>query len=215
MKHCEVELINFMGTDLTVVNAARVSFARHKTKLDDKDRGLISYLARNQHWTPFAHPQAQFRITVPIFVAAQLKRHVVGFALNEVSRRYVYDAPEFCSLDWREKPEGSIKQGSGGTIQGPKRWGLDQDKRRVESLASEVYEDMLEQGAAPEQARAILPQTMFTSWYWTGSLYAWANLCRQRLDSHAQAETRRVAEKIQESMLELFPVSWKALVCPI
>ena len=209
----QVDLIDHMGTDLTVVNAARVSFDKHHAEFDEAaDTRLIAYLARNGHWTPFAHPQAQFRITCALFVAAQLKRHVVGASLNEVSRRYVDSEPVFEPLVWRGRPDKSIKQGSAGE--------LDDDGQRlcsylastVESKALYIYEQLLDKGVAPEQARAVLPQTMHTSWYWTAGLYFWFNLCRQRLHPHAQRETRDVARAIQEHMRRLFPVSWEKLM---
>jgi len=215
----KAEYIKHMGDDLMVVNAARVSFDKQSSwdyipadpeigkqpliqrkVLKEKDVKLIKYLARNNHWTPFAHPQVTMRITVPIFVANQLKRHQVGFTLNEVSRRYVDSKPEFYTPEkWYGRPENSIKQGSSSEYTLNKD--LDfaiywQDKfikftyQDFLDLAIEVYTSLLQvNNIAPEMARMILPQSMYTSWYWTGSLAAWARLCVQRLDSHAQKET--------------------------
>lgn len=210
----KAELVEFMGSDLTVVNAARVSMDKHHSRFTDGDAKLIAYLAAHEHWTPFAHPQATFRITAPIFVANQLKRHQIGFALNEVSRRYVDSEPTFEALVWRARPASNIKQGSGGELPAVDQAVLAEIQKLAEERAVKSYRILLDKGVAPEQARAVLPQSMHTSWYWTGSLYAWARLCRQRLDSHAQGETRQVAELIAEEMGTFFPVSWKALMNP-
>lgn len=226
-----VTLLDFMGTDLTVVNAARVSFNKI-SKLDDnfniqeKDIKLINYLAKHNHWSPFAHCQAQFRISAPIFVARQLVKHQIGLVWNEVSRRYVDDEPEFYFPDeWRGRPVNA-KQGSDGVITQLKHeegqedlWG-DIDNKWHPTLHVEtncyfslnMYNKLLESGVAPEQARMVLPQNVMTEWWWTGSLVAFARVCKLRLDPHAQKETREVAEQIDASMKKLFPVSWNALI---
>ena len=211
----KAELITYMGDDTMVVNAARVSFDNHHEKfVRGEDDRLIRFLAKNDHWTPFAHPQAQFRITVPIFIANQLKRHQIGFALNEVSRRYVDSEPTFERIkEWRGRPTDGAKQGSSGPIEDPDTIDLLQ---RIENGAIEAgrnaYNHLLREGVAPEQARAVLPQSMHTSWYWTGSLYAWARLCRQRLDAHAQKENQDFSSDISAEMNLRFPVSWYELV---
>ena len=208
-----IDYIDHMGSDLTVVNAARVSFDKHHEVFDEAaDTRLIDYLARHGHWTPFAHPQVQLRVTVPLFVAAQLKRHVVGAAVNEVSRRYVDAEPTFEPLVWRRRPDKSIKQGSADEFSTMEQELFTQQALRVVREAQRQYRSLLKSGVAPEQARAILPQNMHTSWYWTGSLYFWANLCRQRLHPHAQKETRDVALEIQDRVRPLFPVSWEKLM---
>ena len=209
----KVELIDYMGSDLTVVNAARVSFDKHTDVFEERDEKLIHYLADHDHWTPFAHPQAQFRITAPIYIANQLKRHQIGFALNEVSRRYVDDPPQFTTVaDWRGRPTDGAKQGSSGPLSDNDFAEACAAENRVISFALQTYSELIDNGASPEQARAVLPQSMNTSWYWTGSLYAWARLCKQRLDSHAQSETREYAELISKELREIFPESWNALV---
>lgn len=209
----QVDYIDHMGSDLTVVNAARVSFDKHHDEFDtEKDTKLIGYLAKHGHWTPFAHCQAQFRIEAPIFVANQLKRHQIGYALNEVSRRYVDDEPTFEHLVWRKRPDASIKQGSGEEFHRSDQAVLNYHAEQVEQHALRAYKNLLDEGVAPEQARSVLPQSMHTSWYWTGSLYAWANMCNQRLDSHAQGETRVVAAMVFTEMAKLFPISWEALM---
>ena len=210
----QAELTAHMGDDTMVVNAARVSFDKHHdTFVQGEDNKLINYLAKHDHWTPFAHPVAQFRITVPIYVANQLKRHEVGYVLNEVSRRYVDTDPTFEEIKvWRGRPTSSAKQGSSGELEESDQVRVRRLAKAAEAFCASTYREILKFGAAPEQARSILPQSMHTSWYWTGSLYAWARLCRQRLDPHAQAETREIAETISKAMEDLFPVSWAALL---
>lgn len=210
-----------MGSDLTVVNAARVSFDKEsetekytdefdilRERLSDKDAKLIAYLARHNHWTPFAHATLQFRVTAPIFVARQLVKHQVGLVWNEVSRRYVDDEPVFYwPSAWRGRPVNA-KQGSDGEI---KNVVVQTQFERFCQRALNQYNLMIVAGIAPEQARMVLPQNVMTSWYWTGSLMAFARVCKQRLDPHAQQETREVAQQINELIKPLFPVSWAAL----
>lgn len=225
-----VELIDSMGTDLSVCNAARVSFAKqsdweeseiggfdgtgytteHILSLSEKDTKLISYLAKHGHWSPFAHNSISLRIKAPIFVARQLVKHQVGLVWNEVSRRYVDDEPEFYFPEvWRGKPENA-KQGSSGVIESDTFITQGVMDTMEQSLAD--YLGMLELGVAPEQARMVLPQNTMTEWIWTGSLMAFARVCKQRLDPHAQQETQEVAQMIKEIIEPLFPISWKALM---
>lgn len=220
----KVEYIDHMGSDLSVVNAARVSFDKksdwvldfskhHKfgdNVLKETDTKLINYLAKHGHWSPFGHTSVQLRIKAPIFVARQLVKHQVGLVWNEVSRRYVDSPPEFWfPKEWRGRPEGSMKQGSSGAMQESAMWGS-AAKEHVKNCLS-WYESAIASGMAPEQARMILPQNMMTEWIWTGSLMAFARVCKQRLDPHAQAETREVAEGIDKICAGRFPVSWEAL----
>jgi thymidylate synthase (FAD) len=229
MKTAEIDvtLIDHMGSDLSVVNAARVSFAKeselewsneiHDYLLSHADTKLIDYLATHNHWSPFAHAFATFRIKAPIFVARQLVKHQVGLAWNEVSRRYVDDEPEFFFPEtWRGRPEGSIKQGSAGVITSiTSDESVDVDPTGVMENAARAalnaYTWALEGSIAPEQARMILPQNMMTEWIWSGSLMAFARVCNLRLDPHAQQETSEVAAQIAVEMAELFPISWKEL----
>ena len=206
-----VELIDTLGTDLTVVNAARVSFQNHHDTLENKDEKLIAYLARHGHWTPFGHPQLQFRISAPLFVARQLVKHQVGLVWNEVSRRYVDSKPSFYVTDkWRSRAEDK-KQGSGDTLIPLE--GQDYDYIQEAYTASvNAYSHLLKLGVAPEQARMVLPQSMYTEWYWTGSLYAFARICNLRLSNDAQEETRTIAKKISELTKPNFPLSWKYLI---
>ena len=205
----KVDLIEHMGSDLTVVNAARVSFAKTSEKLDGKDEKLIKYLAEHGHWSPFAHAFLQFRIKAPIFVARQLVKHQVGLTWNEVSRRYVDDDPEFYTpRAWRGRPLDS-KQGSHGTIKAP---GVaDKCLRETHDTALKHYQLMLAQGVAPEMARIVLPQTLMTEWYWSGSLHAFARVCNQRLDHDTQVETQTIAAGLHKHCSTLFPHSWRAL----
>jgi thymidylate synthase (FAD) len=210
----KVEYINHMGDDLTVVNAARVSFDKESPKLNDKDKKLIKYLAKHNHWTPFAHAQIQLRITVPIFIANQLKRHQIGFALNEVSRRYVDDEPQFFTPEggWRKRPDASIKQGSSDEVfLGAEHQGIQGIYIDALYHCIDVYQKMLTNNVAPELARMVLPQSMYTSWYWTGSLAAWARLYSQRIDGHAQKESQQIAQMVGDIIGPLYPVSWDAL----
>lgn len=215
----EVALVDHMGSDLSVVNAARVSFDKEAhweyswagSKLYDRDAKLISYLAKHNHWSPFAHTSIQLRVRAPIFVGRQLVKHQVGGVWNEVSRRYVDSEPEFWfPKEWRGRPDGSMKQGSSGVMPESAMWDGAAKEHVKNCLA--WYESAIASGMAPEQARMILPQNTMTEWYWTGSLMFFARVCKQRLDPHAQAETREVAEKIADIARELFPVSWVALM---
>jgi thymidylate synthase (FAD) len=202
-----VELIDSMGSDLSVVNAARVSFAKFHDEVEENDPKLIHYLAKHNHWSPFAHCFLSFRIKAPIFVARQLVKHQVGLAWNEVSRRYVDDEPEFYFPEvWRGKPINA-KQGSNGVVE------LDGDRIRKWSSSSLVlYQELLKEGVAPEQARMVLPLNTMTEWIWSGSLYAFARVCKLRLDAHSQSETREVAQLINDLVPEGFKRSWLALL---
>lgn len=252
------EYLEHMGNDLTVVNAARVSFDTVHTELTPGDRGLIQFLARgcsskdwdaqidliinednlqdNQveallkwaknmptHWTPFSHAMISLRETVPIFVARQRFKHMVGFTYNEVSRRYVDDTPEFHVPGlWRARPEANIKQGSGTDVvtelqmayapdEDPQPTGISVAYTEYLWQAQNLYETMIKDGVAPEQARMVLPQSMLTTYWVTGSLYAWANAYIQRSDSHAQQEIQVLAKQWDEIIAPLYPVSWAAL----
>ena len=205
-----VTLIDKMGSDATVVNAARVSFAKqiegHRVNLSQKDEKLIKYLADHNHWSPFAHASLQFRIKAPIFVARQLVKHQVGLVWNEVSRRYVDDEPEFyIPFMWRKRPPKSIKQGSS-------KEEVEFDITDYVKTAKSLYQMMLDEDIAPEMARMILPQNMMTEWYWSGTLYAFARVCNLRLKEDTQTETRDVVRHIEQTMRDQFPVSSEYLL---
>ena len=207
----KAEYIDHMGSDLTVVNAARVSFAKEAEELGTKDQRLIRYLAKHNHWTPFSHPQITLRYTIPIVVARQEFKHTIGFSRNEVSRRYVDDTPEFYEpKSWRARPEGSVKQGSAGDIDSQNQF--EWLYRNACQTMIEIYQQMLKGGIAPEQARMVLPQGMYTSYYVTGSLAAFARMCKQRSDSNAQVEIQELAKQVSDIIEPLFPESWEALM---
>ena len=210
----EVSLIDKMGSDLSVVNAARVSFAnKHEEFNDTKDTKLISFLAKHRHWSPFAHCSAQFHIRAPVFVARQLVKHQVGLSWNEISRRYVdHEVEIYEPKEWRARPDKSIKQGSADeVIDINERGDIVNHYEHAIRQAKWSYEQLLRQGVAPEMARMVLPQAMMTEWYWSGSLYAFARVCNLRLDKTAQKETQWVAEEISTQIKPHFPQSWKHL----
>lgn len=214
-----VELIDHMGSDVSVVDAARVSFDKQSTgEINDADCKLISYLATHNHWSPFSHAFASFRIKAPIFVARQLVKHTVGLAWNEVSRRYVSSEPEFYLPDTWRKSASNVKQGSSNEAVDVdfSSWSTLKDgvshSYDCFAVALDAYEELLKQGVCAEQARMILPQNTMTEWIWSGSLYAFARVCNLRLDSHTQKETQEVAKLISNDMKQLFPVSWEVLV---
>jgi len=210
-----VRLLDKMGTDLSVVNAARVSFGKHsgwedhdsetdQYILKNKDRKLIHYLAKHKHLSPFGHCFATFHIAAPLFVARQLVKHKF-LRWNEVSRRYVDTKPEFYEpKEWRGRSEDK-KQGSDGVVQ----IYMDQDMQWHRQLVA--YENLINNGVCPEQARIVLPQSMMTEWWWSGSLDAWSDMCNLRCKSDTQEETRLVANQISKDMGNLFPTSWLAL----
>ena len=226
LDHGFVEYFDHMGNDLTVVNAARVSFNKqsewdgeqHWTggikdkKLSERDQKLIKYLATHKHWTPFAHTQITVRIKTPIFIRAQLGKHQVGLVMNEVSRRYVSDPPVVYFPHWRGKPTNGAKQGSEDFMP------IDETYNTVGRYydmsirdALHTYEQLVKMGVAPEQARAVLPQGTYTEWWWTGSLSAFARVYTQRVDPHAQWECQEYAKAIAAIISPLFPYSWAAL----
>jgi len=239
----QVKLIDHMGSDLSVVNAARVSFnkeselvkvelkpmgvRRFKYVLSEPDTKLIKYLAKHNHWTPFGHTAITLHVKAPLFVARQLGKHQVGMVWNEVSRRYVTDEPEFYEPEVWRKAADNVKQGSSDEAVPHDGWYPDNygSKEPPEYndwsgewfawgdpvMALGVYKDMINAGVCPEQARMVLPQSMYTEWYWTGNLKSFANVYNLRTDSHTQRETQEVAKQIGEVIGKLFPISWKEL----
>jgi thymidylate synthase (FAD) len=244
-----VRLVDHMGSDLTVVNAARVSFAKESKwiyptggtpdcfscgwcedpekgrVLHERDARLIRYLAKHEHWTPFGHPQITLHFKWPIFVARQAMRSNIGICWNEVSRRYVDDTPEFYEPKvWRKRPDGSIKQGSGEEFwpyledfygEAPKEYGHNPPCHprigEYQDIALMQYNELLAQGAAPEMARMVLPQSTYTEAWGTFSLAALARFYKLRADSHAQLEIQEFAHAIDSLVCPMFPVSWAAL----
>ena len=215
----EVTYIDHMGSDLSVVNAARVSFGKKSEALgtsgvegrpmtpilNDPDKRLIKYLAKHQHMSPFGHAFASFHVKAPIFVARQLVKHKF-LRWNEISRRYVDDDPEFYIPDqWRGRADDK-KQGSGIAL-------ADQDIHigTTQRIVFMLYESMLKKGVCPEQARMVLPQNTMTEWYWSGSLDAFADMCNLRCKEDTQFETSQAAQCVSQGMKQLFPISWEAL----
>lgn len=226
----QVTYIDHSGTDLTVVNSARVSFDKESDwladicdcdldakdncelcdcglsfYLQDRDEKLVNYLAKHEHYSPFNHCYITMRVKAPIFVARQLVKHKF-MPWNEVSRRYVDSTPEFYTPEWRSRPSEGIKQGSGGDIAVDEHSYL-----TARTAALRAYEDLLKQNVAPEQARAILPLDMYTEWYWSGTLKAWFDMYRLRIDAHSQQETQWVAKEVGKILSKLYPTSWEAL----
>jgi thymidylate synthase (FAD) len=230
----KVEYVDHMGSDLSVVNAARVSFHKksdwdygdglggfaEKPHLKSGDIKLINYLARHNHWTPFGHTSISLRIKAPIFVARQAGKHQVGLVWNEVSRRYVDDEPEFFfPKEYRKRAENA-KQGSSHETTDFKYTseftGMDlrisEHANYLTTIMLEWYNQAIKNGVSPEQARMHLPQNMMTEWIWTGSLAAFCRVCKLRLDPHSQLEIQELAGGIQGVVGPLFPVSWDALM---
>jgi thymidylate synthase (FAD) len=202
--------MDVFGDDLTVVNAARVSFAKESTNMTAGDEKLVKYLANHNHVTPFFHPQARFRLSMPIFVAREWFRHQIGFARNEVSRRYVDSDPEFWMPTELRERDSNKKQGSKeNKIQYN---GHCLAKMRIHNDASlDLYKDLMGYGVCPEQARAVLPQSMMTEFIETGSLAAYARLYKLRSDPTAQREIQDLARQVGEILAQKFPISWAAL----
>lgn len=207
-------LVDKMGSDLTAVNAARVSFGAESHEFSERDGHLVNLLAERNHVTPFRHAQVTLRCRAPIFLARQLGKHQVGFSWNEISRRYKDgDAIEVeCYVPdvVFARPRKLMTQTAA-----PMPLDLAEDVRvhLANAAASAVreYKGLIDLGVAPEQARMVLPQSMITEWIWTGSLYGWANLYKQRSDEHAQFEAREFADIIDKIMSEHFPIAWAAL----
>ena len=206
-----------MGSDLDVVNAARVSFDKESDWkpdkiLSEKDSKLIDYLAKHKHWSPFSHCYLKFRIKAPIFVARQLQKHTVGLAWNEVSRRYVDSEPEFYFPDiWREKAE-NVKQGSSLEPNDVYEDNMGFGPEFYVAMLRDEYMRLISCDVCPEQARMILPQNTVTEWIWSGSLAAFARVVKLRTDPHSQYETSLVAHGIKYHLDNLFPISTKALL---
>ena len=246
----KVQLVDYMGSDLSVVNSARVSFNKKSEQesteikkidfygsgetlvtlptLNKRDEKLIRYLARHNHWTPFAHTCITFHIKAPMFVARQLQKHQIGLVWNEVSRRYIKEEPEFyIPEEWRYQAE-NVKQGSSDEF--IKDDDLDKKIRaeytseyswkdnlvptpfQITEESKSIYNVLLDIGICAEQARMVLPQNTYTEWYWTGSLFAFARVCKLRCAKDTQKESRDVANQIFDLCSEVYPVSWKYLM---
>jgi thymidylate synthase (FAD) len=206
-----VQYMNHMGGDDTVCDSARVSMDKTADAFTPhQNEKLITYLAKHNHWSPFAHCTLQLRFKAPIFVARQLAKHQVGFSWNEVSRRYVNSEPEFWLPDSLRNSADNVKQGSSDVINmftSSHRLAMNTSCR----AALQAYNAMLADGVCAEQARAILPQSMMTDWIWTGSLYGWSRMYELRVDAHSQREVQHYAHLVGAICSRLFPLSWRAL----
>ena len=217
-----VEYLDHMGDDLRVANVARVSFAKWKEEFDHRDKGLLEYLATglpveerenfeamakaHTHWSPFAHCFLSVRVGAPLFLARQLVKHQVGLSWNEESRRYISNEPSFWFPETiHERPEGSIKQGSAGVH--PKQEALQESIRQSSKSALSLYQSLLGEGMAPEEARMVLPLNTMTHWVWSGSLMAFIRVYLQRVDSHAQLAAQEFADKLEPVLEENFPAT--------
>ena len=207
----QVDYVDHLGGDINVVNAARVSFAKEVKDFDlEKDTKLINYLAKHNHFTPLAHTSVTIRVKAPIFMARQFVKHQIGLVWNEESRRYIDDEPEFyIPKELRGRPVNA-KQGSNGVLESSE---LFTNMIVAESIRClDLYKRLLEGNVAPEQARMVLPQNTMTNWMWTGSLVALARVVKLRTDSHAQQEAQELGWLIHNTVKDLYPVSWKALM---
>ena len=210
-----VTYVDHMGSDLSVVNAARVSFGKKSDwlprihngeakALSAKDCRLIAYLARHNHKSPFNHTFTTFHVKAPVFVARQLVKHEY-MPWNEISRRYVDEEPELYEAPiWRGR-SADKKQGSEGEVKSNANIFYHNNQPLM------LYKQLLDEGVAPEQARMVLPQSMMTEWYWSGTVFSFAKMCSLRCKDDTQAETRIVADAIDEEMENLYPISWEAL----
>jgi thymidylate synthase (FAD) len=208
---CKVELLETFGDDLTVVNAARVSLGKHVDTFTDRDAKLIQYLVNHEHTSPFFHPQARFRLKMPIWMAREWFRHTIGFARNEVSRRYVDEAPTFHVPDEVRSRAPNKKQGSKDDIHPDNEFLCSTMKVHCQQ-ANTLYENLLSSGVCPEQARMILPQNMMTEFIETGSVAAYARLVKLRTSPDAQKEIRDMAEDVSTLLQDAFPSSWPVLL---
>lgn len=207
----KVEYVDHLGSDINVVNAARVSFAKEVKEFDlEKDTKLINYLARHNHFTPLAHTAVTIRVKAPIFMARQFVKHQIGLVWNEESRRYIDEEPEFYLPKVLRGRPVNAKQGSSGDLESSELF--TQMMLTETKNCLDLYNRLLEGNVAPEQARMILPQNTMTNWMWTGSLVAFSRVVKLRVDEHAQKEAQELGYMINDVVAPLYPVSWKALI---
>ena len=212
MSSIEVNLIDSAGGDISVVNSARVSFNKEVSSMTGRDEKLIKYLAEHQHMTPFRHNFIQLRCKVPLFLARQLMKHQAGLTWNEESRRYIDYLPEFYKPEeWRKRPDGGIKQGSGKKLKKELQESIEEDYEYYMNHAKLLYTNLLAMNVAPEMARMILPQSMMVNFIWTGNLLAFSHVYNLRSGDGAQVEAREFAELLSNAIKPAFPISWEAL----
>ena len=210
----ELELLDIFGNEQMIVNAARVSFEKFKKQeqpepLTEGDRRLIRYLAAHEHWSPFAHPTLQYRIRAPIFIARQWFKHMIGISRNEVSRRYVKSDPEFYTPTVLRRQAEKAKQGSRNEAVKNSDQLLTAYKKQI-AAARLLYQRMIAKEVCPEQARMVLPQSMYTTWIESATLYATIRIVLLRTDSHAQKEIQELASQLAEILQTHFPISYDA-----
>jgi thymidylate synthase (FAD) len=210
-ENCAVQLLEVFGSDLTVVNAARVSLGKHVDEFTEKDAKLCKYLAEHDHISPFFHPQARFRLKMPIWMAREWFRHTIGFARNEVSRRYVDEPPTFHLPEFVRGRAANKKQGSLDDAHPDSDLVISVMKESTQK-SFEYYTCLIKSGVPPEQARMVLPQNMMTEFIETGSLAAYARLCTLRMGSDAQKEIQDVARMVSEALEPKFPATWNVLI---
>lgn len=215
MNSISVQLIDYMGTDASIVNSARVCVrgidAKDIDDLEEKDDKLIAFLAKNRHMTPFEHNSITLRIEVPIFIARQIFRHRT-FSYNEESRRYTSEEVMFWWPEmWRAQNKSGNKQGSLFDCD-MKQELLGKIYDNVIKTCESAYTQLVEAGVANEQARAVLPQSMITKFWMTGNLRNWAHFLSLRTDAHAQSEVQEMANACAEIIGELFPVGLRELM---
>ncbi|UNU74148.1 FAD-dependent thymidylate synthase [Moraxella nasovis] len=207
-----VEYIDHMGNDNSVVTSARVSYSKRAKQFpEDENARLIKYLATHKHEIPFAHTAITLRVEAPISIRTQCFKHKIGFVENEVSRRYIKSKPKLFIPKFRQAPDGNIKQGSGAELSTEKQNYWQKEYEIQCQNAIQMYEQMIENGIAPEQARFVLPQGVMTEWVWTGSLLAYARFYNLRSDSHAQKEIQELAKMVSDIIALLYPISWHVL----
>ena len=207
----KVEYVDHLGSDINVLNAARVSFAKEVKEFDlEKDTKLINYLARHNHFTPLAHTAVTIRVKAPIFIARQFVKHQIGLVWNEESRRYIDEEPEFYLPKMLRGRPVNAKQGSSGDLESSELF--TQMMLTETKNCLDLYNRLREGNVAPEQARMVLPQNTMTNWMWTGSLVAFSRVVKLRVDEHAQQEAQELAKLINDVVAPLYPVSWKALM---
>jgi len=208
---CKVELLETFGSDLTVVNAARVSLGKHVDEFTERDAKLCKYLADHNHISPFFHPQARFRLKMPIWMAREWFRHTIGFARNEVSRRYVDDPPTFHLPEFVRGRAANKKQGSLDDAHHDNQLMMNVIQEST-TKSFQYYKGLIGAGVPPEQARMVLPQNMMTEFIETGSLAAYARLCKLRMGPDAQKEIQDVAKMVSDALSAKFPATWGVLI---
>ena len=205
----KITLIKTLGTDLTIVNAARVSLNKQSKKINEQDEKLIAYLMKHKHWSPFAHAILQYRITAPLFIARQWYKHQIGIARNEISRRYISTPPTYYTPQtWRQTAK-TIKQGSAQPLPQEKQKEIHQKYKNHIKDTTKLYKELINNNICPEQARIILPQATNTQWIETASLYACLRIIHLRCEHTAQKEIQKLAQQLEKIIKQKYPITMK------